>query len=133
MASEPRSVVVSIRFRPDEAAHIDAAGQAPRQPRGRADYCRAAVLHAARAKVPPPAKLVRHPARRLPALDLRLLGQILGAVGKVGGHSNQLAKVANSTGALPTIEAVAALVAEIAAVRQTLTAALRGDEPEGGA
>lgn len=133
MASEPRSVVVSIRFRPDEAAHVDAAGQALRQPRGRADFCRAASLHAARTRVPPPAKPVRRPARRLPALDTRLLGQILGQVGKLGGNVNQLAKIANITGMLPTVEALTALTAEAATVRLALTAALRGgDGQEGG-
>jgi hypothetical protein len=128
MASEPRSVVVSIRFRPDEAAHVDAAGQTLRQPRGRADFCRAASLHAARAKVPPPSKPVRRPARRLPALDTRLLGRILGAVGKIGGHTNQLAKIANATGTLPTTDALSMIAAEVTAVRLALTAALRGEE-----
>ncbi len=129
MASEPRSVVVSIRFRPDEAAHVDAAGQALRQLRGRSDFCRAASLSAAKAKVPPPSKPVRRPARRLPALDTRLLGQILGQIGKIGGNVNQFAKLANSTGMLPTANTLAAIAAEVTAVRLALTATLRG-EPE---
>jgi len=128
MSGEARTVVISIRVRPDEAAHIDAAGRALRTPRGRADYVRAAALHAARAKVPPPAKPVRRPARRLPALDTRLLGQLLGQVGKLGGNLNQLAKAANTSGALPPITAIAELTREVVAIRAALTAALRGEE-----
>jgi hypothetical protein len=131
---EPRSIVVSIRFRPDEAAHVDAAGKSLTHPRGRADFCRAAALSAAKARIPPPSKPVRRPARRLPALDTRLLGQILGQLGKIGGNANQIAKIANATGTAPAVGAVADLIGEFAAIRQALTAALQGgEEAEGGA
>jgi hypothetical protein len=124
---DPRSIVVSIRLTPDEAAHLDAAGQALKHPRGRTDFCRAAALHAARARVPPPSKPIRRPARRMPALDTRLLGQILGQLGKIGGNVNQLARVANSTGTSPV--ALSDLAAEVSAIRQAVVATLRG-EPE---
>ena len=75
---------------------------------------------------------MRRPARRLPALDTRLLGQILGQVGKIGGHSDQLAKVVNATGTPPVIAAITALTAEVGAIRHALTAALRGDDAEDG-
>jgi hypothetical protein len=128
MSGEARTVVISIRVRPDEAAHIDAAGRALHQPRGRADYVRAAALHAARAKVPPPAKPVRRPARRLPALDVRLLGQLLGQVGKMGSNLNQLARAANASGGLPASTVLAEMQTEISAIRARLTAALSGGD-----
>lgn len=125
--TQPRTVVVSIRLTPDEATHLDAAGQALKHPRGRTDFTRAAALHAAKARVPPPSKSVRRPARRMPALDTRLLGQILGQLGKIGGNVNQLARVANSTGAAPA-DQIAALTEEIAAIRQAVAAVLRGED-----
>jgi hypothetical protein len=69
---------------------------------------------------------VRRPARRLPALDTRLLGQLLGQVGRIGGNLNQLARAAHVSGALPTVDALAPLLAEIAALRAALAAALNG-------
>ena len=123
-----RDVIVSLRLTAPEAAHIDAAAATLARPRSRADYCRAAALHAAHARVPPPAKPIRRPARRRPALDTRLLGQILGQLGHIGGNLNQIAKTANLSGAAPTITAIVALTAEIAAVRQAVTAVLQGDK-----
>jgi hypothetical protein len=129
---DPRTVVVSIRFTPAEAAHLDAAGRVLSQPRGRADFCRAASLSAAKARVPAPAPL-RRPPRRKPTADIRALGQILAALGKIGGHSNQLAKIANAKAAVPTVQAIGALTAEIGAVRQAVAAALSGGEEQDGA
>lgn len=128
-----RDVIVAFRVTGAEAAHIDAAGAALRHPRSRADFARAVALHAARQSVPAPAKPIRRPAKRRPALDIRLLAQILAAIGKVGGHTNQLAKVANSTRALPAAEALAPIAAEVAAIRTALVAALSGADAEHGA
>ncbi len=130
--TDPRDVIVAFRVTGAEAAHIDAAGAALRQPRGRADFARAVALHAARHAVPRPSKPVRRPARRRPALDTKLLGQILAAIGKVGSNVNQLARVANSTRALPAAEALAPIAAEVAGIRQALVSALTGaDTPHG--
>jgi hypothetical protein len=61
-----------------------------------------------------------------------LLGQILAAIGKVGSNVNQLARVANSTRALPAAEALAPIAAEVAGIRQALVSALTGaDTPHG--
>jgi len=127
-----KSVIVSFRISPLQAAHLDAAGRALNTPRTRADFCRAASLHAARQKVPPPSKPIRRPARRLPSLDTRQLAQILGHAGKLSSNINQLARVANSSCALPTIEALREIGADIAAIRAQLTAVLRGGEKMGG-
>lgn len=125
-----RSIVIAFRVTPSEAAHLDAAAKALRQPRQRADYCRAAALHLAKARVPAPVAPVRRPARRMPAADFRLLGQILGQVGKLGANLNQLARIANSNGILPPD--LSGLTAEVVAIRATLAAALRGDDVEQG-
>lgn len=127
-----RDIVISFRVTPLQAAHLDAAGRALKNPRTRADMCRAASLHAAKQKVPPPSKPVRRPAKRLPALDTRQLASILGHAGKIGSNVNQLARVANSSGALPTVQALREIGAEISAIRASLTAVLRGGENEGG-
>lgn len=121
-----RDTVVAFRLTAQEAAHIDAAGAALRQPRARADYARAATLHLARHQVPAPTKPIRRPARRRPALDTRILGQILAQVGKLGATVNQLAKVANTTQALPKAATLSAIAQEVAAIRGSLTTALTG-------
>ena len=122
----PRDIIVSMRLTAAEAAHIDTAAAALARPRPRADYCRAAALHAAKSRVPPPAKPVRRPARRLPAFDTRLLAQILGQVGKLGGDVHNLATLSRRTGADPAASTIAALLKEIAAIRLTLITTLQG-------
>lgn len=128
-----RDTVIAFRLTAQEAAHIDAAGAALRQPRARADYARAATLHLARHQVPAPSKPIQRPARRRPALDTRLLGQILAQVGKLGGNLNQLAKIANSTRNLPTATTLSAIAHELTAIRGTLTTALTGADREDAA
>lgn len=128
-----RDTVVAFRLTAQEAAHIDAAGAALRHPRARADYARAATLHLARRQVPAPSKPIRRPARRRPALDTRVLGQILAQVGKIGSNLNQLAKVANSTQALPTVPTLSAITREVTAIRSALTTALTGADDGNGA
>lgn len=125
-------IIISFRVSPLQAAHIDDAGQSLKAgARQRADFCRAAALHAAKVRVPEPSKPVRRPGRRLPALDTQLLSKLLASAGKIGGHTNQLAKHANSTGGQPRIEVLTQISADIAELRAALTTALRGgDCPE---
>ena len=104
--AEPRDVVVAFRLTLQEAAHLDAAAQALRQPRTRGDFARASALHHAKARVPPPAKPIRRRARRLPALDTQLLAKILAQLGKIGSNVNQLARVSNSCGVPPVPKAL---------------------------
>ena len=123
---EKRLHVVSFRLTDAEAAHVDAAaaGMTPR--RSRQDWCRAASLHFAKAKVPSPPPPRRHPARRLPKADVQALSKLLAAVGKVGGNVNQLAKVANAVGRLPEIEELARVRAVLEEMRDDLHRALKG-------
>ncbi|SOE01524.1 hypothetical protein [Caenispirillum bisanense] len=102
--SEKRLHVVSFRLTDGEAAHVDAAAATTKPVRSRQDWCRAACLHLAKAKVPNPPPPKRNPARRLPKADVQALGKVLAALGKVGGHTNQMAKAANQNGRLPQIE-----------------------------
>lgn len=121
-----RDVVIAFRLTAAEAAHIDAAGAALRRPRRRADFCRAAALHIARQRVPEPARPLRLPPRRLPALDTQLLSRILGELGKLGSNVNQLARMANQRGAVPSVASLAAIARDVAAMRDAVSAALRG-------
>ena len=130
--ADRREVIVAFRLTAQEAAHLMAAGTALRQPRSLADYCRAAALHLARRQVPAPSTPIRRPARRRPALDTRLLGQVLAQVGKLGSNLNQLAKVANSTRNLPTATTLATIAQEVTAIRQALTVALTGADDGNG-
>ena len=133
-ANDRRDIVISFRVTPLQAAHLDAAGRALNVPRARADFCRAAALHFAKIKVPSAStiKPIRRPARRLPAFDTRQLASILGHAGKIGSNINQLSSIANSNGALPTVEALKEIGVEISALRASLSADLRGGEGEGG-
>lgn len=121
-----RDVVVAFRLTASEAAHVDAAGAALKWPRRRADYCRAAALYVARHKVPAPAKPVRLPPRRLPALDTRLLTQLLGQLGKVGSNVNQLARRAHRDGAAPQEITIKEIAQDVASIRAAILAALHG-------
>lgn len=122
-----RHVVVSFRLTGNEAAHLDAAGGALNHPRARADFARAAALAAARQKAPaPPARPIRSSARRKPTADVEALARILGQVGRLGGNVNQLARVANQHGEVPTAEALRAIGAEVTAIRQAVGAAIAG-------
>jgi uncharacterized protein (DUF1778 family) len=121
-----RKIVVAFRLTADEATHIDAAGAALRRPRRRADFCRAAALHIARQRVPEPAKPIRLPPRRLPALDTQLLSMTLGQLGKLGSNINQLARAANQRGGVPDAAVYAAIAHDVASIRDAVAAALRG-------
>lgn len=124
--TDPRSHVISFRLTPEEAARIDAAASRMAPRRTRNDWCRAAALWLAKAKVPEPVTPKRRPARRQPSADIQLLSRLLAQTGRVSGNVNQLAKVANSTGNLPTAQAIAAVREEIAAIREALLHSLVG-------
>lgn len=126
-ARDRRTHIVSFRVTPSEAAWIDAAASAMPTRRTRADWCRAAALHIARAKVsaPPPPK--RNPARRLPRADVRLLAATLAALGKIGSNVNQMARAANSAGRLPAEGVLRTLSDELRAAVADIRRALEGD------
>lgn len=128
--TKKRDVIVAFRLTQTEAAHVDAAAAALKRPRRRADFCRAAALHVARQRVPEPAKPIRLPPRRLPALDTQLLSKALAELGKVGSNVNQLARVANSTGTPPAAAALTPMTQQITEIRDAIVAALHGGTAE---
>lgn len=125
-----RDVIVAFRLTCVEAAHIDAAAAALRNPRTRGDFCRAATLHAARQRVPEPAKPIKLPPRRLPALDTQLLSKLLAEVGRIGSKVYQVAQAATNAGALPQAEACATIIHDIARVRDAIIVTLGGHADE---
>jgi hypothetical protein len=88
-----RAIIVAFRLTASEAGHVEEAAAALKRPRTRGDFCRAAALYIARQRVPEPAKPVRLPPRRLPALDTQLLSKLLAAVGQLGHDLNQVANL----------------------------------------
>lgn len=130
MPADKRPIVCAFRLSLREAAALDQAGLSLRHPRGRADFARAAALHAARQRVPEPIKPARRPARRKPTLDVQELARILGQLGRIGNLLNQLAKVANTNGDLPATRTLAVITMDMVemrnAVRDVLTRAKDG-------
>ena len=126
-----RTHVISYRVTAMEAAHMQAAGAALTNPRRLNDFARAAALAAARKKVPPPAHPIRFPARRKPTVDVQALARVLAALGKLGSNVNQLARVANQRGTLPSEAVLRGIADEVAATRNLVTAALSGEAHDG--
>jgi|GEM_PF-2786998 len=132
---ESRSIIVSYRVTPAEAAHLDAAGQALNQPRQRADFCRAAALHAAKVRVPEVPRAIRRPGRRKPTLDIELLAKILSQVSAVATNVDQLGEGIRAGGGLPA-PALSRLTTDVIQIRNAVRAALDGgarhaDDQEG--
>lgn len=123
-STDKRLTVVSFRLTDTEAARIDAAAEA--MGRTRSDWCRAASLHIAKAKVPTPPPPRRHPARRLPKADVRLLAEVLGSLGKIGSNVNQLARKMNKGGSAPDAAALASLDLTIKQAAADIRRALEG-------
>jgi len=123
---EPREIVCAFRLTRQEAAHLDAAGQALRQPRTRGDFARASALHAAKTRVPPPAKPIKNPARRLPALDTQLLAKILGQLGQVGTRLEEVTKIVTDSGSRPPSGTIAAMSMDVIEVRNAVRKLLSG-------
>lgn len=131
MAENARSFVVSFRLTALEAAHVDAAGAALPTPRRRADFARLACLSAARQKAPPPLKPARLPVRRKPTADVEMLARVLAALGKIGSNVNQMARIANQRGSLPTETVLRGIADEVAVTRNLVTTALAGEVLDG--
>ncbi len=121
-----RDHVVSYRLTAAEAARIDAAAATMTPTRTRTDWCRAAALHVAKAKVPAPPPRRRNPPRRLPKADVQALAAVLAALGKIGSNINQIAKIANSTGRVPEAAVMKRTAAEVAAAVADVRRALEG-------
>jgi hypothetical protein len=71
-------------------------------------------------------------AVRRPPVELGELARVLGAIGRVGSNINQLAHVANATGALPQCQELAAIRADVMAMRAALMRALGRKAGRGG-
>ena len=123
-ADPKRAVIIAFRLTAAEAAHIEEAAAALKRPRTRGDFCRAAALYIARQRVPEPAKPVRLPPRRLPALDTQLLSKLLAAIGRLGSDVNEVAVLIQRHGALPCQPALADALRDIAAMRDAVASAL---------
>jgi hypothetical protein len=67
-------------------------------------------------------------AVKLPLVDRQQLVRMLGELGKVGSNVNQIAKAFNSASAVPEAQALAAMRADLAAMRSAVMKAL-GSEP----
>lgn len=124
----PRDVIVSFRITADEAGRIDGASSALKRPRSRSDFCRATALYNSQQAVPAPTKPVRHPPKRLPALETRLLSSVLGQLGKLGSNINQMAQVANTAQKLPTERKLDSISTEITEMRSAISGILQGDK-----
>lgn len=122
--TERRTVIVSFRLSPLEAAHVDAAGAALNNPRHRADFARAATLSAARHKIPPPTRAIRCRARHKPAADVEQLTRILGQLGRLDSSVTQLATT--PTGESPVVNSMKVLAQEIKVIRALVMNALQG-------
>lgn len=131
MAENTLDRIISFRVSGLDLAHIQAAGAALASPRSANDFARAATTHACRQKVPAPTKPARLPVRRKPTADVEALARVLAALGKVGSNLNQMARVANQRGALPTEATLRGIAEEVVATRNVVTAALSGEAPDG--
>ncbi len=125
-----RDIIISYRVTAAEAAHLDVAGKALSQPRQRADFCRAAALHAAKARVPEAPKAIRRPGRRKPTLDVELLAKILGQVTGVGGNVDKLIATVREGGGQPP-PVLARLSMDVIQIRDAVRAALDGGDRHG--
>jgi hypothetical protein len=67
-------------------------------------------------------------AVKLPLIDRQQLARLLGELGKVGSNVNQIAKAFNSVSAVPEVQALTAMRADLAAMRSAVMVAL-GCEP----
>ena len=128
--NQSRDIIVAFRLTPNEAQHIDSAGASLKNPRGRADFCRSASLHYARQRVPPPAKPISLPNRRKPTHDVVLLSQLLAQVGQLGADTSEMATLARSRGALPTIAELVNIAEHLKHARHQLAGALGGTADE---
>ena len=64
------------------------------------------------------------PKRRRKGPDVQELHRIRGQIGKIGGHTNQLATVANDAGKIPALSELEQIKNQLAAIETTLARAL---------
>ena len=126
MNTVKKDIVISFRVSAADAAHIDTAGEALKNPRYRSDFARAATLHFARQKVPAPVKPLRAPGRRKATADVQVLSRILGELGKIGSNVNQMARAFNQGGGEPSIEMLRGTAADLLEIKIAISEALTG-------
>lgn len=112
---DPKTCFVAVRCTADEHASLTAAAT-------QAGLSVGAYLRTTALGSPSPRAVRRPPAEK------EALARLLGAVGKVGGNVNQLARAANTTGDMPAPDELAAIAGDVRAIRAALMKALgRGD------
>lgn len=115
---DPRTAYLHARCTPAEHARVAAAAaQAGLTPGA---YVRATVLGAAGPRTV-----------RRPSADHAALARVLGLLGNYTGNLNQLARVANTTGELPTASELHQLAENVAELRQGVMHALGRELPHG--
>jgi hypothetical protein len=125
-----KNVIVAFRLTATEAAHIDAAGDALKRPRNRHDFCRAAALHLARQRVPPPTKPIRLPPRCLPPLDIQLLSKLLAQIGKLSNEVSMLSDNAKLCGKPLSDTVLGEVMQTLTTLSTAITSVLSGHAPE---
>lgn len=117
--ADPRTEVVHTRWKPAERAALKAAAAQAGLSEGA--YLRALALGNPGIR-----------ARRQPLADRQELARTLGLLGNYTSNLNQLARVANTSGKLPTEEALDNLARQVRELRGSLMKALdREDDARG--
>jgi mobilization protein NikA len=106
-----RDRFISVRCLPDEHAKIEAAAK-------RAGLAIGPYLRSLAIGSPGPR------AKHQPPVERRALAQVLGFLGRLGSNINQLARVANMKGDLPTRRELAGIAADVRTMRDALMEAL---------
>jgi hypothetical protein len=109
--AEPRTQSLRLRLTPAEAAAVSARA-------AQAGLSVGAFLRALALGAPGPR------AVRRPAVEKAELARALGLLGRYGGNLNQLAHVANATGAMPTAAELDQLKVEVRKMKAVLMQAL---------
>ena len=113
--SDPKSRRIAVRVTDDQWGKLDTKAAALGLKIG--GYLRSLALGSAGART-----MKRASAERVE------LARLLGELGKVGSNVNQIAKAFNSVSAVPEAQALAAMRADLAAMRSAVVVAL-GCEP----
>lgn len=125
LSTKRRDVIVAFRLTGTEAANVDIAATSLKRPRTRGDYCRAAVLHVTRQRVPYPVSPPRLPPRRIPAADTQLLARILAETGRLADRLQDIRDASCPPGTSATEDLRDALV-DVSALRAAVVDALGG-------
>jgi hypothetical protein len=113
--ADPKSKAFPIRFTPQQLEELKEKADVAGMSFGA--YARTVLLGS-----PGPRAVRKHPVQKAE------LARLLGEIGKVGSNVNQIAHAFNSAGRLPRAPELAAIGADIAAMRAALMTAL-GREP----